>query len=119
MTDRPLVRAALRLFAFAATSAAVLGSTQIASASAREDGAQPGTPISLVEALLWLAGVPMLLFVLIVLLVSAPSMAKGPRYRPGVGWWAAPVWFNGPQDADSAVRSATATVDGGGASARW
>lgn len=97
----------------------MLGSTHIALASKLDDGAQPGTPISLVEALLWLAGVPLLLYILIVLLVSAPSMAKGPRYRPGVGWWAAPVWFNGPEDADSAVRGATSTVDGGGASARW
>ena len=56
---------------------------------------------------------------IITFLVFLPSLVRGPRYRPGLGWWAAPVWFNGPEDADNAVRTATATVQGGGASARW
>jgi hypothetical protein len=71
------------------------------------------------QTLLIFAGIPAGIFALIVVLVSAPSTARGPRYRPGLGWWAAPVWFNGPEDADSAVRSATPTTGGGGASARW
>jgi len=84
-----------------------------------DDGQDPGGGLSVLQTLLIFVGIPAALFVAIVLLVSAPSMARGPRYRPGLGWWAAPVWFNGPDDADSAVRSATATTGGGGASARW
>ena len=88
-------------------------------ALADDDGSEAGGGLSVLETLLWFVGVPGALFVLIVLLVSAPSMARGPRYRPGLGWWAAPVWFNGPDNADTAVRRATATTGGGGASARW
>lgn len=84
-----------------------------------DDGQQTGGGLSPLQTLLIYVGIPALLFVVIVLLVSAPSVARGPRYRPGLGWWAAPVWFNGPEDADAAVRTATATTGGGGASARW
>ena len=84
-----------------------------------DDGQQPGGGLSVVQTLLIFVGIPAAIFVAIVLLVSAPGMARGPRYRPGLGWWAAPVWFNGPDDADAAVRTATATTGGGGASARW
>lgn len=74
-----------------------------------------------VETLLVFVVAPAALFVIIALLVLAPSMTRGPRYRPGLGWWAAPVWFNGPShdDIDAAVRAAIPTTDGGGASARW
>jgi hypothetical protein len=84
-----------------------------------DDGEVPSEGISNLATLLIFVGVPALLFLVIALLVSAPSMARGPRYRPGLGWWAAPVWFNGPDDADAAVRRATPTTDGGGTSARW
>ncbi len=84
-----------------------------------DDGEIPAEGISNVAALLIYVGAPALLFLVIALLVMAPSMARGPRYRPGLGWWAAPVWFNGPDDADAAVRRATPTTDGGGTSARW
>lgn len=96
-----------------------LASTSSALAANHDDGSQPGGGLSVVQTLLIFVGIPSLLFVVIALLVSAPSMARGPRYRPGLGWWAAPVWFNGPADADTAVRTAIATTGGGGASARW
>ena len=83
------------------------------------DGADPGPGLSVLETLGYFVGIPLALAVLITVLVSAPGMARGPRYRPGVGWWAAPVWFDGPQDPDTAVRAATPTIEGGGASARW
>lgn len=84
-----------------------------------DDGQDPGPGLSVLQTVLIFVGIPALLFVVITLLVVAPSMARGPRYRPGLGWWAAPVWFNGPDDADTAVRTAIATTGGGGASARW
>jgi hypothetical protein len=84
-----------------------------------DDGSESGEGFSVIETLFWFVGVPAALFVGIALLVSIPSMARGPRYRPGLGWWAAPVWFNGPESPDAAVRSAVPTAQGGGASARW
>lgn len=92
-----------------------------APAWARDDGELPGKPMSVIETLLVFVLAPGALFLLIALLVYAPSMSRGPRYRPSVGWWAAPIWFNGPasSDLDAAVRTAAPTTDGGGASARW
>lgn len=84
-----------------------------------DDGGQSGSGLSVLQTVGLFVGAPAALFAVITLLVLAPSMARGPRYRPGVGWWAAPVWFNGPDDPDSAVRAAVATESGGGASARW
>lgn len=85
-----------------------------------DDGEDPGPGLSVLQTLGIFVGIPVLLFVVIAVLVSAPSAARGPRYRPGLGWWAAPVWFNGPDDAERAVReSAGSASQGGGASARW
>jgi hypothetical protein len=84
-----------------------------------DDGSDSGPGLSVLQTILIFVGIPAGMFIVITLLVTAPSIARGPRYRPGLGWWAAPVWFNGPDDADSAVRSASATAGGGGASARW
>lgn len=113
----------LRSATVAATSAVVLVATFLAGSPAYaanvDDGQDTGPGLSVLQTVLIFVGIPAALFVLIALLVSAPSMARGPRYRPGLGWWAAPVWFNGPDDADTAVRTATATTGGGGASARW
>lgn len=41
-------------------------------------------------------GIPALILAVLALLVFAPSIADGPRYRPGLSWWAPPVWIGGP-----------------------
>jgi len=114
---RPLRRA----LGTSLATAAVLALTA-APAWARDDGEVPGDKMSAIETVLVYVVTPAALFVLIALLVMAPSMRRGPRYRPGVGWWAAPIWFNGPaavDNLDAVVRSAVPTPDAGGASARW
>ena len=88
-------------------------------ASTIDDGSEAGDGLSVVETLFWFVALPAALFVGIAVLVSVVTTARGPRYRPGLGWWAAPVWFNGPESADAAVRTAVPTTGGGGASARW
>lgn len=106
----------------AVISAAALSILTATPARALDDGEIPGKGASAIETLLTFVVAPGALFVLIALLVYAPSMSRGPRYRPSVGWWAAPIWFNGPEGSeniDATVRAATPTLDGGGASARW
>ena len=96
-------------------------------------------PMSTLEALLIFVGIPLGLGLVIALLVMAPSVAKGPRYRPGLAWWADPEWFGGPSRGEaegrpaiaagaSEPRGATAvsqvalsddSLSEGGASARW
>lgn len=82
--------------------------------------------MSTLHALLFFGGTPLLIIAVITLLVMAPSLARGPRYRPGQSWDAEPEWFGAPVVADSdatatqiAARPTDAPVDTGGASARW
>ncbi|MGH3502802.1 MAG: aa3-type cytochrome oxidase subunit CtaJ [Nocardioidaceae bacterium] len=73
------------------------------------------------------AGIPILLFVIITTAVMMPSLLHGPRYRPGLSWWAEPQWFGGPRDgAQGATTHSTPPrprgedqPGRGGASARW
>jgi hypothetical protein len=82
---------------------------------------------STLHALLLLAGVPLLLFVVITLLVYLPSMRKGQSYQPGHVWRGEPEWFGGPRNgleaADRAEPAAVGSGSGaetrGGASGRW
>lgn len=85
------------------------------------------TPVSTLHALLFFGGIPLLIIAVITLLVMAPSLAKGPRYRPGQQWDAETEWFGSPEsdahgspkralEASSADRR---TDDAGGASASW
>jgi hypothetical protein len=108
------------LFATTALLALPAGGAFAAQTPNPPGGDQPGDELTAIQTLLIFVGIPALAFVVIALLVSAPSMARGPRYRPGLGWWAAPIWFDGPDDADRAVSKVVgSSSSGGGASARW
>jgi hypothetical protein len=86
-------------------------------------------PMSTLHALLLFGGVPLAISVGIALLVVAPSLARGPRYRPAERWDAdAEIFGEAPKvvagDPAPAARqvtagSADADVDSGGASGRW
>jgi hypothetical protein len=117
---RTLFRAAI----MASAAVVMMAATSPVFAQNRDDGDDPGQQLTVLENLLLFVVAPLGLFLLISLLVLAPSIAKGPRYRPGLSWWAEPVWFSGPSgleagDTDSIIRAAEPTRDGGGASARW
>jgi hypothetical protein len=94
-----------RIAALGVLASAWLGSTVAASPAAfalhREDGDDPGPQISTLKALLIFGVVPVGISLLIALVVSLPSLAKGPRYRPGLGWEGTPEWYGGPEDADT------------------
>ena len=66
-----------------------------------------------------LAGVPLLLFVLIVLAVYLPALVRGERVKPG-----APAvedqWFGGPRKGTAELAGPdNEDSQAGGASARW
>lgn len=78
------------------------------------------------------AGIPIALFVIITTAVMMPSLLHGPRYRPGLSWWAEPQWFGGPRgtaqsgaaQGEAAHTAPPGTRDEdqpgrGGSSARW
>jgi hypothetical protein len=50
------------------------------------------------HTLLVFVGIPVLVVAVVALLVFASSIASGPRYRPGLSWWAPPVWIGGPSN---------------------
>jgi hypothetical protein len=86
-------------------------------------------PMSTLHAILLFVGVPLALFVGIALLAMAPSIIKGPRYRPGEEWNAEPEWFGAPirrsdasarPELEANKRSDEESDQGaGGASAGW
>ena len=130
-----LPKAALR----AARVGAVLGASMLAASPAfaalhRDDGDDPGPGISKLKMLGLFVGGPIGLFLLIALVVSIPSMIRGPKYRPGKDWEATPEWYGAPEveGGEHAELGAggghgeltgspadPADSDGGGTSARW
>jgi hypothetical protein len=86
-------------------------------------------PMSTLHALLLFGGVPLAISIGIALLVLAPSLAHGPRYRPSETWDAeAEIFGERPQvepgDLAYAGRQLTAGgsdegSESGGASGRW
>jgi hypothetical protein len=124
------VRNAPRVGALAASLplSVVLAGTALASGSP-DDGPPRSNGLTTVETLGLLIGIPVLIIVVIWLLVYATNRPSGERYRPGLSWWAAPEWFNGPGSAEpvstdeqqeTTAELAAAPVEGvGGARARW
>jgi hypothetical protein len=87
-------------------------------------------PMSTLHALLLFGGVPLLVIVVVWLLVYAPSLARGSRYRPGQDWDGGAEQFGstpalGTGGTATSRRQLTAaggdedSDDTGGASVRW
>jgi hypothetical protein len=89
-------------------------------------------PMSTLHALLLFVGVPFGISVGIALLVLAPSLARGPRYRPSETWdadaevfgespepTAVPAYAEAPQLTSGGDDAERPEADSGGASARW
>jgi hypothetical protein len=77
----------------------------------------------LLNDLLFLLGVPLLVFVVLALLVYLPSMVRRQSSQPALAFGERPEWFGGPRKGvDSTTgseRTAENPTDRGGASARW
>ncbi len=94
-----------------------------ASAEVPEGWSSDPEQVPMLEALLILAGIPLLLIVLISAAVYVPAMVRGERVAPG----AAPVtdqWFGGPRGGARELESGSgreraAESETGGAGGRW
>ena len=117
------VRRAASVFGGAFGVVLALGVTAPVWAHGLDDGEVHASPLALGRAALIYVGIPLAIIALIWLLASIPYMVHTPRYRPGLSWWAKPVWFEGPTggggDGAEVDPLAPATRDGGGTSARW
>jgi hypothetical protein len=116
-------RIALRAAGLCASVPLLVALATPASAVYRDDGDEPGQALSYGTTLLIFGVLPVALFAIIALLVMLPSLAKGPRYRPGLSWWASPAWFGGPADPDAVKPERLAQIQPmqgtGGTRARW
>jgi hypothetical protein len=89
-------------------------------AYALDDGEAPGPSLGTGLVILYYVVIPLGVFLVIAFLSTLPAMLRRPRYRPGRPWQHDPLWFNGPEDPDSAVASARPGATArGGASAEW
>jgi hypothetical protein len=129
------IRTVLRAAAVTGATFGVVLLGSPAFAAHRDDGDDPGKGLSALETLLIFGVIPVALFLLIALLVSAPSIARGPRYRADRGWQGPPLVFGAPRDLQlpsgstmsggQAIEAAPGdstsepASEGGGASARW
>ncbi len=84
------------------------------------------TPYSLAEALGLFIGIPLLFFIIVFVLVSAPGWTRAGRHRPGQGWDADPLWVEGGGSAAargalpaSETPEGEATDADRGSSGRW
>jgi hypothetical protein len=109
-------------------SVAVIGSALLAAGPAMAIGERgtPGHKMSAIETVAIFAGIPLAAATVIAFLVFLPSIVNGPRYRPGRAWSATTSWFGEPVGSEAAARAISteqplpaATLQGGGASARW
>jgi hypothetical protein len=100
------------------TGAVVVAAAGPAGADVPEGWSDP-EPVSALHALLVLAGIPILLFVLITLAVVVPGLVKGERFTPG-GQATEDQWFGGPRKGTAELSAPdTEESKAGGASGRW
>ncbi|MBV9293908.1 MAG: hypothetical protein JO222_15810 [Frankiales bacterium] len=89
-------------------------------AFALESGEVRGKPLGAGLVIVYYVLIPVGAFLVISFFSALPSMLNRPRYRPGRPWKHDPLWFNGPDDPDSALAGARPGATArGGASAEW
>jgi hypothetical protein len=114
-TSQPHLRRFTRVTALAVVVALPLLPTP-ANAQIPENWSNP-PEVDNLHALLLLGGVPLALFVVITLLVMAPSLARGEH---SVGEAGDGEWFGGPGKGTKELEEASADPsETGGASGRW
>ena len=72
--------------------------------------------VDMLYALLLLAGVPLLLFVVIAVLTYLPALVRGEKLAPGA---ADDQWFGGPRQGAKELESGVQAEETGGARGSW
>ncbi len=110
-------RRSRRLTSAAAASVvvALTGLAAPASADVPEGWSNPDD-VDMLYALLLLAGVPLLLFVVIAVLTYLPALIRGEKLAPGA---ADDQWFGGPRQGAKELESGVQTEETGGARGSW
>lgn len=118
MTPRTLTSVRRATLLVAATTASLLAASP-ARADVPEGWSDPD-PVPPLEALLILAGIPVLLIVLIAAAVYVPALVRGERVTPGTPQLES-QWFGGPREGSAQLESGHVpdATDTGGASGRW
>lgn len=119
VTTTNALRRAARISAVAAPLTVLLATAPaVADTPASWEDAEP---MSTLTALLIFVGAPLALFVVISMLVLAPSLIRGDRQQRGVASWTEPEWFGNEMTHTDQPRAEIDSGDGqpGGASARW
>jgi hypothetical protein len=99
-------------------AALVLAVAGPAGADVPEGWSHPGS-VDPMHALLVLAGIPLLLFVVITALVVLPGVIRGERFTPG-GQATEDQWFGGPRTGTAELPAPdNEESQAGGASGRW
>ena len=88
-----------------------------AHADAAEGWSNPDD-VNMLHALLLLAGVPVLLFVLIILAVYVPALVRGEDVSP-TGGSVESQWIGGPRHTKELASADTASSETGGAHGSW
>lgn len=106
------VRRRSRLLASAAAASVVVSVTTLAAPAHADvpEGWSNPEDVDLLYALLLLAGVPLLLFVVIAVLTYLPALVRGEKIAPGA---ADDQWFGGPRQGAKELESAPAEETGG------
>ena len=124
-------RAAYTVSAATVIAAAAVLVTAAPAAANTPVGWEPTDAMSLLDALLLFVGGPLLLTLVLVAMVMAPSAIRGGEQagRPGQSRWSEPLWFGGADEIESASGAHRAALEapspsaesepGGGAGARW
>lgn len=120
------IRRAAAAFSTAALLLLAVAGPALAETTPRYEGEDPAPPMTPLVAVLVFVGIPAAVFAVVVLLVMAPSWTRAGRYRPGMGWFAEPMWIKGPSATGGSAAAAlpgraaeVARTQTGGASARW
>lgn len=117
ISRRPVVRRAVVASSLAFVTLSTLV-TAPAGADVPEGWSDP-EEVDVLHGLLVLAGIPLLLFVLIVLAVYLPAMIRGERLMPSHGGPES-VWFGGPRSGSRELAEPDdESSEAGGARGQW
>jgi hypothetical protein len=114
----PAIRTARRGLVVATVAGLGLAATVAPAHADVPEGWSNPPEVDALEALLLLAGVPLLLFVVIALAVYLPALARGEKVTPGAKT-VEDQWFGGPRPGSRELPASAEAEETGGARGSW